>query len=294
MATHKVPQDVEAEDKLLGPLSLKQLIFTILGLGFGYLTYFFFAKVHPISSIIWIPPTLFFLTLGLYQRKDQPVEVYLAAAARYRLKPRVRIWNQEGYQERIIVTAPPKIDHQYTKGFTGEEAFSRLDSLSNMMDSRGWSEKLKDEWQNPRLATAAASSRLATPNMPMPITRSTQPIDVQDQRTSLVSRAIEQKIDQSATTSKQHALQSLQRARDELSDPTIQTTQNEPIPQSTAVEPEILEQTVPLTPVYDEPLITTLNEVEIDQTIAEPTTQVRPAEQISSLDDGSVEISLHH
>ena len=48
MATHKVPQDVEAEDKLVGFLSLKQFIFVIFGIAFGWLTFFFATKVHPL------------------------------------------------------------------------------------------------------------------------------------------------------------------------------------------------------------------------------------------------------
>ena len=137
MATHKVPQDVEAEDKLLGPLSLKQFIFTILGLGFGYLAFVFATKIHILLALIWLPPMIVFFVLGLYQRKDQPVEVYLASALRFYLKPHKRKWSQDGYEERVIITAPPKIEHNYTKNFTSEEATSRLSSLSRMMDSRG-------------------------------------------------------------------------------------------------------------------------------------------------------------
>lgn len=227
MATHKVPQDVEAEDKLLGPLSLKQLIFTIVGLGFGYLTYFFFANIHPITSVVWLPFTLFFLVLGLYQRKDQPVEVYLAAAARYYFKTRKRVWGQDGYHERVIVTAPVKVEHQYTKGFTGEEAVSRLDNLSSMMDSRGWSAKLAGEWQNPQFAAAAGTNRLLKPTTFTG--QATQPIDIQDQRSSPVARAIEQRIDQSASTGKQHALQALQRARNEVSSSPTDGPQKAPV-----------------------------------------------------------------
>src|SRR5690242_5343813 len=100
MATHKVPQDVEADDKLVGFLSLKQFIFVILGIAFGWFTFVFATQIHPIAAIIWVPPTAAFLILGLYQRKDQPVEVFLASAMRFYLKPHTRKWDQEGYEER--------------------------------------------------------------------------------------------------------------------------------------------------------------------------------------------------
>lgn len=221
MATHKVPQDVEAEDKLVGFLSLKQFIFVVLGIGFGYLTYFFFAKVHPITALIFIPPTLICLVLGLYQRKDQPVEVFLASALRFYLKARKRVWNQEGYEERVIITAPPVIEHKYTKSFTGAEAVSRLTSLSRMMDSRGWASKMTDDWQNPDLAVAAGASRLVMatevgPQQPgVNLDAYTQPIDQMDEQVSPVAQAMQTKIAQADATTRQHAVAALQQARDD-------------------------------------------------------------------------------
>lgn len=225
MASHKVPQDVESEDKLLGPLSLKQLLFTMAGIFFGWLVYFFFAKIHPVTSVIWLPFMIFFLVLGLYQRKDQPVEVFLAAAIKYYFGNRTKIWNQEAYQERIIITVPPKIEHVYTKNFSGQEAVRRLDSLSSMMDSRGWSGKVQD-WQNPQLVASANSTRLIPTPQPQaaPQPSFTQPIDVQDHSTSLVARTIDQQLTQSTTTGRQHAIQALQSAKSQADNTNFSTT----------------------------------------------------------------------
>lgn len=215
MASHKVPQNVEAEDKLLGPLSLKQLLFTMAGLFFAYLVYFFFAKVHPVSSIIWLPFMIFFLVLGLYQRKDQPVEVFLAAAIKYYFGNRIKIWNQDAYEERVIITVPPKIEHIYTKNFSGQDAVRRLDSLSSMMDSRGWSGKVGD-WQNPQLAqSAATTTRLPVDSGAEGYNSQniSQPADVQDRNTSMVARSIDQQLSQATSSGRQHALQTLEQAR---------------------------------------------------------------------------------
>lgn len=272
MATHKVPQDVEAEDKLLGPLSLKQLIFTILGLGFGYLTYFFFARVHPIASVIFIPFCLFFLVLGLYQRKDQPAEVFLASAIRFYFKPRKRIWNQEGYQERVQITAPPKVEHRYTKEFTGEEATSRLNTLSRLMDSRGWTTKLADDWQNPQFALATAGDRLVQPQAGAQ-PQYTQPVDMQDQRSSVVAQMIDERMTQAGTVNKQRALETLQHARQEADSAIHQKVINPlPLETPTVAEPE---------PVAEE-----VN----PQPEAAPTKPESP----HTVQGDEVEISLHH
>lgn len=223
MATHKIPQDVEAEDKLLGPLSLKQFIFVILGIGFGYLTFVFATKIHFLLAIIWIPPMAFFLILGLYQRKDQPAEVFLASALRFYFKPRTRKWDQDGYQERVIITAPPKIERQYTKNFTGAEASSRLSGLSRMMDTRGWASRLQSqsEWQNPALATAAASSRIAQPvdidhlgggvNPQLYM----QPVDMMDEATSVVAHDLQTKISVTQSDTRRQAMAVVEQARQE-------------------------------------------------------------------------------
>ena len=242
MATHKVPQDVEAEDKLVAFLSLKQFILTVLGLGFSYLTFFFFVRVHPITSIIWMPFALVCLVLGLYQRKDQPVEVFLASAIRYFLKPRTRLWNQEGYEERVIITAPPKVEHHYTKGFSSDEATSRLGNLSRLMDSRGWTTKLVADFQNPQLATAASSDRLVQPSdigavRGIDPQAYVQPADVMDEDSSVVAKEFQSRIDQTDSSAKQHALQVLQQAQATSSDDAATATNsNTPTPADETVQ----------------------------------------------------------
>lgn len=219
MATHRVPQDVETEDKIIGFLSLKQFIFVVVGIGFGWLTFFFATKVNIILALIWVPFTVVPLVLGLYQRKDQPVEVFLASALRYYFKPRKRKWDLEGYEERVLVTAPPKIEHHYTKDFSGDEAMSRLTRLSHMMDSRGWASKLSSDWQNPQLAAAATSDgRLVQPanlvsNDVNVIQAYVQPTDVMDEQTSVVAIDFQNRIDATDTSAQINAVKTMNVAR---------------------------------------------------------------------------------
>lgn len=140
MAQHKVPQDVETADKLVGFLSLKQFLFVLAGCGLGFIA-FNFAKVNIFLGIPFLPPIIVFFVLGLYQRKDQPVEVFLAAWLRFKLNPKTRIWNQEGYEQRVIVTAPKKEVIDYTKGLSKSDVYNRFSGLSSTLDTRGWSAK---------------------------------------------------------------------------------------------------------------------------------------------------------
>lgn len=138
MAVYKVPQDVEAEDKLLGPFSFKQFIFliiTVMALGIAY----GLSQILLPLAIIPLPIAIFFAILALPLRKDQPMEVYMAAVISFILKPKVRLWRPDGIEALIEVIAPKNEDRQYGKGYSQEEVQKRLSYLANLVDSRGWS-----------------------------------------------------------------------------------------------------------------------------------------------------------
>ena len=95
MAVYKVPQDVEAEDKLLGPFSFKQFIFLLIAVASIAIAYGLSRILLPLA-IIPLPVVIFFGTLALPLRKDQPMEVYLAAIISFILKPKKRLWRPDG------------------------------------------------------------------------------------------------------------------------------------------------------------------------------------------------------
>ncbi|MBQ5389881.1 MAG: PrgI family protein, partial [Clostridia bacterium] len=78
MAQYKVPQDVEADDKLLGPFSFRQFVYLLIAGVLIALAVAFF-QLFPLLAVIPILPAFFFLVLALPLKKDQPMETYLAA-----------------------------------------------------------------------------------------------------------------------------------------------------------------------------------------------------------------------
>jgi hypothetical protein len=138
MAVYKVPQDVEAEDKLLGPFSFKQFIFliiAIMGIGMAYAL----SQIVLPLALLPLPITIFFGILALPLRKDQPMEVYLAAVISFITKPKRRLWQPDGIESLIEVIAPKVDERQYGKGYNQEEVQRRLSYLANLVDSHGWS-----------------------------------------------------------------------------------------------------------------------------------------------------------
>lgn len=140
MATYKVIQDIEAEDKLLGPLSLRQFIYVIIAGLLGF-TAFKIAVVKWYIAIPFLPPMVLFGILAAPFGHDQPSEVWLLAKIRFALKPRRRIWDQNGAKHLVTITVPKKIDHHYTDGLSQTEVKSRLKALADTIDSRGWAVK---------------------------------------------------------------------------------------------------------------------------------------------------------
>lgn len=138
MATYKVAQDVEADDKLLGPFSFRQFIYLIIVAGAGFMAYVLGRLLLPLA-ILPLPIILFFGALALPLRKDQPMETYIAALISFYLKPRRRLWEPDGIQSLVEVTVPKTVEESRTKSLTDTEAERRLSYLADIADTRGWS-----------------------------------------------------------------------------------------------------------------------------------------------------------
>jgi hypothetical protein len=140
MAIYKVIQDIEAEDKLLGPFGLRQFIYLIIVAVSLFVAY-------KLTEIAWylalplLPHTIFFAVLALPVGGEQPTETWLLAKVRFYIKPRVRVWDQTGATNLVTVTAPKKIEKILTKDMSQTEVKSRLQALANTIDSRGWAVK---------------------------------------------------------------------------------------------------------------------------------------------------------
>ena len=146
MAVYKVIQDIEAEDKLLGPLTLKGFIYAMIA---GVLVFISVrvAIAPSLGNFRWgiivllLPPILLFGILAGPFGKEQPTEVWLLSHVRFFLKNRKRIWDQSGADLTVVITAPKIIEKQLTKGWSQVEVRSRLKALAATLDSRGWAIK---------------------------------------------------------------------------------------------------------------------------------------------------------
>lgn len=138
MSMYKVPQDVEADDKLVGPFTFRQLIYLGIVAALGYVTWVIGQIFLPLV-LIPLPFILLFGAIALPLRKDQPMETYITALITFYLKPRRRIWEPDGIESLIEITAPRTIERQLTKDLSRSEAEKKLGYLAQVIDSGGWS-----------------------------------------------------------------------------------------------------------------------------------------------------------
>ncbi len=140
MAQYKVPQDVEADDKLIGPFSFRQFVYLLIAGGGVALAVGLF-QIFPLLAAIPVPVVLLMLVLALPLKKDQPMETYLAALVSYYLKPRTRRWTPGQRESTILITAPKIVEETRKRDLSEEEATHRLSFLAEVVDSEGQSIK---------------------------------------------------------------------------------------------------------------------------------------------------------
>lgn len=138
MAVYKVPQDVEADDKLIGPFSFRQFIYLIV-VAISFAGAWGLWQLFVPLVLIPLPVIIFFSALALPLRKDQPMEAYLSAVVSfYFLKSRKRLWQPDGIDSFVTIIPPKDADRILTKNFNEEEATKRLGYLANLVDTHGW------------------------------------------------------------------------------------------------------------------------------------------------------------
>lgn len=231
MATYKVIQDIEAEDKFLGPLTLKQFIFGAAGMFFGYLGFFAVTQGATFLLVLFLPPMILGFFLAIPWSSEQPTEVWVLAKMRFKLKPQIRIWNQSGLEELVTITVPKKVEKHLTNGLDQNEVQSRLKALAETIDSRGWAVKnatLLDSYSG---NDVTATQRLINPAAIPP---AVPEIDLNDYTDVLddnnqVSENFEHMIQSSTQQRRQQSLDKMERIRhgeplNSIQQPPIQFT----------------------------------------------------------------------
>ena len=141
----KVPQDVQREDTIVGPLTLKQLAILGLGGGIAYVVYTTLATNYYWQ--VWLPPTALVagitVAFAFARIHELTLTRYLIYLLEYTMLPRKRIWIQGAAEVKKPIEEQELPKTELRKQDNKEKSLKDVGRLANILDSRGIIKKPK-------------------------------------------------------------------------------------------------------------------------------------------------------
>ncbi len=137
----KIPQNVYIEDRIIGPLTLRQIIISMLGIGFSYAIWASIAKVQgyvplAITVIVWIPGVLSVI-FAFVKINDLSMTHLLLLLVERIQKPQTRIYGpRRGLTVNTRSFNVPNANSKKVAG-TKPQAEGEIGKLSAFLDSEG-------------------------------------------------------------------------------------------------------------------------------------------------------------
>ncbi len=159
---YKVPQNVQREDTIIGPVTLRQMIILGIGGGIAYATYISLAKTYFLE--VWLPPVgiISALTLAIAFLKIHHMEfhVFLMNFIEYHLLPKKRIWLQGTGSPFISSLNTKKAKEKEAKVAVSDKNQRSLAELTTILDSHGKSGIAADDKEEVELSPEAKKENL--------------------------------------------------------------------------------------------------------------------------------------
>ncbi len=95
---YQVPQFIEIEDKIFGPLTFKQFLYVGGGAAIGFIIYSLLPKI--LAIVIGAPIVGFFMAAAFYQVNGRPFLMYVEGALKYALSAKLYIWKKS--EKKIV------------------------------------------------------------------------------------------------------------------------------------------------------------------------------------------------
>ena len=137
----KIPQNIRIEDKLIGPLSLRQIIIIAVGGGVSYTLYAMLNKTYgavpPAAHLfIWLP-LIFFAAIALVRINDISLTRYALLTFELMVKPRRRVFQPRRGLDvlpRAATSKKGKKEHEEEVKSVAKKPEVKIKDLSALMD----------------------------------------------------------------------------------------------------------------------------------------------------------------
>jgi hypothetical protein len=125
---YQVPQFIDVEDKVVGPLTIKQFIYIAGGAGMAFVIYKYIPLIVAIIPIAIVIPLS--LALAFYKINNKPFIDFVESAFTFYTKQNLYIWKKE--QKKIVAAAPEEKDARQV--YVPRLSDSKLKELSWTLD----------------------------------------------------------------------------------------------------------------------------------------------------------------
>lgn len=127
----QVPQFIEVEDKIFGPLTIKQFIYLLGGGGLSFIIYKFIGNIF-ISALLILPVVGFALALAFYKINNKPFINVVEAAFNYYIGNKLYIWKH--VEKPIIAKEQDKDTTTVSDFYIPKLSDSKLKDLTWSLD----------------------------------------------------------------------------------------------------------------------------------------------------------------
>jgi len=156
---YKVPQNIDLEDKIVGPFTMKQFLYLFVG---GFILYGWWnyssSYVSPSPMAIFLPlaiPLGFIcFCLAVVKVNDRPFEVFVLNLFKFVFSPKQRKWTSGYVPESVILMDPLEAKDNKDEHLKTE---SDLDSLAKSLEEQ--TEELKVQTASMQAAKPAPANK---------------------------------------------------------------------------------------------------------------------------------------
>ncbi|MBI2055434.1 MAG: PrgI family protein [Candidatus Sungbacteria bacterium] len=139
MQQFQVPQFINVEDRIIGPLTIKQFLYSLGAAGVGLVGWRFLYL--PLFILLALPVILLLLAMAFGKIDERPFPVVFINAINYIVKPRLYIWKKTHAEKKTLGhRLPPGV-----RPAAEENPIVALGKLSeNKLSDLAWSLDIKE------------------------------------------------------------------------------------------------------------------------------------------------------
>lgn len=134
----KIPQNVQIEDRIVGSITIRQLIISILGCGISYAIWSNLQKIYgtvsiPVTIMAWIPAVIF-IAFAFIKIYDLSLFRLVLLTIENSVKPRIRTWAPRTGLSTINLRSAAKPEKKRRSEGTEKEKPASIEELGSILD----------------------------------------------------------------------------------------------------------------------------------------------------------------